>query len=453
MKRLIQRGLMFGNLIRVDSPALIERYNRALKGLAGKQTKLKEFHIDVSGFSPEIGEELDDPLYLNPNGCNRQFIILTVDQKTAPLLNAMFSTSRGILRQFIADNEAKLFALTAHDAVAGELMDSVYDVSAPARLFDIRKFRIEADTTQSHVKKARLLAEKIDQFQSEENAWFDDDLIAEMIELARETGDVTRVPVDLGVQTFEQANFWTAHFGGVYVFRDVDSPAAIVSGDKDRLDTLPPGKVLDTTQPNRLASFLGKNNLVEPVVRERGGNGADILRQKMEFILVDAATSAGIDLGDMSSRTLRQVAQRLGAGLPAAFHGLAAMVRWAEAGGPWPRIDSRHPAYFYTLRARPDHPDRDLINQLLAELAPMDIRQLFICHKQLFYASYATWPDEKREFVAEFLHRDYMANKAGARDALFGGSDRGLKVPEIPRRRTRDEMIDIVGPWGSVGGR
>lgn len=25
MKRLIQRGLMFGNLIRVDSPALIER--------------------------------------------------------------------------------------------------------------------------------------------------------------------------------------------------------------------------------------------------------------------------------------------------------------------------------------------------------------------------------------------------------------------------------------------
>ncbi|MCK0137627.1 DUF6638 family protein [Aliiroseovarius sp. F47248L] len=453
MKRLIQRGLMFGNLIRVDSPALIERYNRALHGLAGKRTGLTEFHIDISGYSPEIGEELDDPLYVNPNGCNRQFIILTVDQKTAPLLNAMFSTSRGILRRFITDNEAKLFALTAHDAVAGELMNSVYDISNPARLFDIRKITVEADTTQSHVKNARLLADKINKFQSEENAWFDDDLIAEMIELARETGDVTKVPVDLGVQEYEQGNFWTAHFGGLYIFRDVENPAVIVSGDKTRL-TLPPSvKVLDTGEANRLAGFLSRNDLVEPVVQERGDGGAAILRQKMEFILVDAATSAGLDLGDMSSRTLRHVAQRMGAHLPEAFRGLAAMVRWAEAGGGWPRIDSRHPAYFYTLRARPDHPDRDLINRLLSELAPMDFRQLFICHKELFYASYATWPDEKREFVAEFLHRDYMANKAGAREALFGGRKKPLQVPRTTRAQTRDEIIEIVGPWGAVSRR
>lgn len=450
MKRLIQRGLMFGNLIRVDSPALIERYNRALKGLSGKQTGLTEFHIDISGFSPEIGEEFKDPLYLNPNGCNRQFIILTVDQKKAPLLDAKFSTSRGILRRFIADNEAKLFALTAHDAVAGELMNSVYDISNPARLFDIRKITIEADTTQSHVKNARLLAEKIDQFQTVENAWYDDDLIAEMIELARETGDVTRVPVDLGVQEYEQGNFWTAHFGGLYIFRDVESPAVIVSGDKDRLDTFPQVPFIDTTQPNRIASFLRKNELVEPIVKARGVDGARILRQKMEFVLVDAATSAGLDLGDMSARSLRHVAQRMGRQLPAAFHGLAALVRWAEAGGQWPRIDSRHPAYFYTLRARPDHPDRDLINRLLSELAPMDFRQLFICHKELFYASYATWPIEKRAFVAEFLHRDYMANKAGARDALFGGRKDPLKVPATSRRRTREQVIEMVGPWGAV---
>jgi hypothetical protein len=30
MNRLISAGLMFGNLIEVSSPALIERYNRAL---------------------------------------------------------------------------------------------------------------------------------------------------------------------------------------------------------------------------------------------------------------------------------------------------------------------------------------------------------------------------------------------------------------------------------------
>ena len=88
----------------------------------------------------------------------------------------------------------------------------------------------------------------------------------------------------------------------------------------------------------------------------------------------------------------------------------------------------------------------------------MDVRQLFICHKQAFYDAYATWPDEKREFVAEFLHRDYMANKAGARARLFGGDE--VEAPVVHKRnpwaskgakaKQRDDLIDVVGPWGAV---
>ncbi len=126
MHRLIKRGLMFGNLIEVSSSVLVERYNRALAHLTGKRTQLTDFHIDVSGFSPEIGDELGDEFYLNQGGCNRQFILLTTEQKSAPLLNAQFSTSREILRHFIEENEAQLFALTARDAVAGEMVNSVF---------------------------------------------------------------------------------------------------------------------------------------------------------------------------------------------------------------------------------------------------------------------------------------------------------------------------------------
>ena len=60
MKRLIEKGLMFGNLVEVSSPQLVERYNRALKHLAGKTTTLTDFHIDISGYSPEVGDELGD---------------------------------------------------------------------------------------------------------------------------------------------------------------------------------------------------------------------------------------------------------------------------------------------------------------------------------------------------------------------------------------------------------
>ena len=38
MKRLIEKGLMFGNLIEVSSPALEDRYNRASHGAVGFRT-------------------------------------------------------------------------------------------------------------------------------------------------------------------------------------------------------------------------------------------------------------------------------------------------------------------------------------------------------------------------------------------------------------------------------
>lgn len=444
MKRLIEKGLMFGNLIRVDSPVLVERYNRALMSLTGKQTALAEFHIDISGFSLEIAAELDDPLYLNHQGVNRQFILLTNEQETAPLLDAKFSISRGILKQFIEKNRAQLFALTTRDAVAGELVNSVYDVNHAARLFDIRRITIEADITSGTLRTAAKLRGLIDEFKTKDDAWFDDVLIGKMIGLAKETGDVTRNPVTLDQMSFDQMNFWTQHFDGMYVFRNLDHPAVIAAGDKDGLGRLPMDHVFDLSDRSAIAKFLSLNDLVEPIVEARGLDAAAILHQKMDFIVASVAAEMGENLGGATRRTLRQLGRRYAEKLPAAWQGLAALVRWAEEDGAWPRITSDHPAYFYTLRAR-DHADADLVNMLLAELCPLDVRQLFICHKAAFYAAYATWPDEKRDYVVDFLDREYQVDKAGTRAVLFG-HDAPLAEP---KQRKRD-MIEAVGPWGAV---
>ncbi|WP_457647817.1 DUF6638 family protein [Profundibacter sp.] len=450
MKRLIERGLMFGNLIRISSPALVERYNRALKQLTGKKTRLKSFHVDISGYSPEVGDSLKDHLYLNEGGCNRQFILLTTEQKTAPLLNAQFSTSRGILRQFIEENEAQLFALTAKDAVAGELLNSVYSVEEPAKLFDIRQVTIEADTTEAHVKSAEELADKIERFKREEDAWWDDVLIAEMIGLAKKTGDVTRAPLKLKKMSFRQDNFWTKHFGGLYVFRDMENPAAICAGNKAELGKLPIKYVFDFTDRNEIAIFLELNDLVEPIVKARGVDAAAILQQKMDFIVVDVAAEKGENLDHATRRDIRALTRRYAADLPEEFHGLAALLRWAQGGGKWPRITSDHPAYFYTLRAKP-HKDRDLVNMLLAALTPKDIRQLFICHKERFYHSYTGWSDAKKTYVAEFLEREYQVDKAGARKALFGSEEPMQEPDSAPEPAPKpEELIELVGPWGAV---
>ncbi len=440
VRRLISKGLMFGNLIHIESPALVERYRRALQHLTGKTTALEDFHVDLSGYSPEIGAELGDEYYLNHAGVNRQFILLTTEQKTAPLLNAMFSTSRSIFRDWIEANEAQLFALTARDAVAGELVNSVYDVSEPKRLLDIRQITVEADTTDGTVANAGALGRKINQFKQEPDAWFDDVLIAEMIDLAKKTGDVIRNPVKLKVTKFTQSNFWTAHFGGCYVFQDLDHPAAIVPSGVD----LPMEFTFTFEQRNKIAYFLQLNELVEPIAQARGIDAAAVLKQKMDFIVVAHAAKMGEDLKGASRRDLRALARAHAGELPEAFEGLAALARWAESGGPWPKITAEHPAYFYTLRAKPHH-DADLVNRLLAQLAPLDVRQLFICHKELFYETYRGWTDAKKEYVADFLAREYLADKDAARHALFG-HDAPMEEPQM----TKEDIIDLVGPWGAV---
>ncbi len=452
MHRLIEKGLMFGNLVRVDSNVLVERYNRALKHLTGRETEQKVFHIDISGYSPEIGDELGDALYLNHKGVNRQFILVTTDQVTAPLLNAKFSTSRGILKQFIEDNRAELFALTARDAVAGELVNSVYSAQTPDKLFDIRMITAEADTTSGTVAQAKQLGVLIDQFKTEPDGWYDDVLIAKMIGMAKRTGDVIRNPVSLRQMSFAQDNFWASHFGGMYVFRGVAHPAAITAAPKEDLGALPIAFTFDFDDRSAIAKFLALNKLVEPIMEARGVDSAAIIRQKMDFIVMSVAAEMKEDLTGATRRDLRRMGRQYADKLPEAWQGLAALLRWAEEDGPWPVITSEHPAYFYTLRARA-HVDADLVNMLLAELAPLDIRQLFICHKEAFYAAYAGWPDEKRAYVVDFLDREYQVDKAGTREALFGHEGSMFDLPTVPQSRSQPDLISRVGPWGAVSRR
>ena len=449
MMRLVRHGLMFGNLIEVRNEALVGRYNRALKHLIGKETKLTEFHIDICGYSPEIGDELSDELYLNPKGCNQQFILLTTEQKRAPLLSSKFSTSRDIIRDFIDDNEEELFALTAREAVTGELINSVFEVTEPKDLLRINQITIEADTVTEHVAFAKTLQDKINGFMNREDAWWDDVLIADMIEIAKTTGDITRNPIALRPETYEVGNYYTAHFDGMYVFRDVKKPTIIAKTEMGGLLDQGVDYVFNFSDRREIAEFLYRQNLIELIVTEQNEDDAAIIQQKLDFIVIATAAGQGDNLGkglgnkvgEISRPQIRAIAREHANVLPPEYHGLREIHEWATHKGRYPSLDPEHPAYFYAFRAK-NSKERDLVNMLLAELSPLDFRQMFICHKQLFYDTYRGWPDPKREYVARFLAEEYMVDKVAAREALFGPEpdmDNNVtkKDPYAPRIKVR----------------
>lgn len=433
MKELIEKGLMFGNLVHVQSRALISRYNRALTQLSGRETALTDFHIDISGFSPEIADELGDPLYLNPHGVNRQFILLVPEQMRAPLLDAKFSFSREILRDYMAENTAAIFALTAKDAIAGELLNSVVKLSSPNALLRLKRVEVEADTTDETLRQANELAVKIDHLMQDPDAWQDDVLIAEMIGLAKKTGDISRNPVLLKPHKSLQQSFWTAHFGGAFLFR-VGDDHVVIARDPAQFEGFH-GPVIDLNDHDAVAQFLTKNNLVEPILRGKGRAGTQILRRKMAFLLAKTAAENGETL-DRGMRGMRALAREYYHELSDAYRGLDALCHWAEDHGPWPRITSDHGAYFHSLRAA-DTELGPLVNRLLAALTLDDPLQLFICHKEAFYIVYRHWPEAYQRFVADQIEEIYLQDKSGLRDDLYAHD----------RQQSR---IDAVGPWGAL---
>ena len=110
------------------------------------------------------------------------------------------------------------------------------------------------------------------------------------------------------------------------------------------------------------------------------------------------AAQLGHDLKGVTRRNIRMLERRFANDMPDEFYGLMEVWRWASMGGAVPKIGPDHAAFFYALRSS-QHDDRDLVNMLLSDLSRMDFRQLFICHKPLFYEAYKSWAEPKKDYV------------------------------------------------------
>ncbi|TJW63521.1 MAG: hypothetical protein E5X43_37265, partial [Mesorhizobium sp.] len=101
---LRENELIYGRLLTIDEPHLIQRYNKALVAFGLKPTKLKSFEIDRTGFSPDVAEECGDYNYLDPNEINRRFIILTPSQVDLPVVHTAFSNTSQLMFEFMSTN-------------------------------------------------------------------------------------------------------------------------------------------------------------------------------------------------------------------------------------------------------------------------------------------------------------------------------------------------------------
>jgi len=423
---LTAKGLRYGQLIEVRNRAMRERYNRALERLTGQTSALSAFHIDLSGFSPQVAEELGNPLYLNPHGVNKKFILLTTGQARLPALDTQFTSSATILKRFIADNRKPLFALSTRDVVFGELQNSTYKIDSLADLLSINRIRVEVRTSKDIVAKAGELEALIARFQKDDSAWHDEATLTTMVDLAKVTGDIRRHPVVPNATDYAQPNYFASHFGGVYVFLDT-KPATLISLDPEFETRLKPGgpaiEHIPLADRAGVARFLADRKLIA-FVGEGMADPAALLREKAGFVAYDTLARNGAisDAEAMNDETFKRLIYTHYDSMPQEFRSLNDAVKALE-NDPQARLGQLPPdAFFYIVRSS-NHADRELVNHLICHFTPFDFRQGYICNRALFERHYAGWPPAKQALVADYLAKHYAGAEAAVEERLYGWNE------------------------------
>ncbi|RWX58799.1 DUF6638 family protein, partial [Mesorhizobium sp. M2A.F.Ca.ET.039.01.1.1] len=219
--------LIYGRLLAVDEPHLIQRYNKALVAFGLEPTRLKSFQIDRTGFSPEIAEECGDFDYLDPNEVNRRFIILTPSQIDLPVVHTAFSNTSQLMFEFMSKNRRAIDALTIKDVIYGEIEDSVPKVNDIEDLLSINQVEFKVLSAEDVLGKAAELGKLVDRLKQEPDAWRDNAMLQRMVDLAKICGDIRENALVPDQVIFRHNAYWTSHFGGLYVFVDPDMTTVI----------------------------------------------------------------------------------------------------------------------------------------------------------------------------------------------------------------------------------
>jgi hypothetical protein len=420
--------LIYGRLLPVEEPHLIERYNKALKAFGLKPTELDKFDIDRTGFSPQIAEELGDPHYLDPNQVNRRFIILTPAQADLPVVHTAFSNTSQLVYEFFAKNSRAIDALTIKDVIYGEIEDSVSRVEDIEDLISINQVEFRVLSAEDVLGKASELATLVDRLKQEPDAWRDNKMLERMVELAKVTGDIRENALVPDQVIFRHNAFWTSHFGGLYVFIDKDMTTVISDPAAPGFRRSRPWQVsyLSIRDADRVFRFLASTGRIE-LPRASWIESSNYLEHRAEMAIgaLIRDVEPNVDPGKFDRVWLQtwihshaELINKNGT-----FPFLNAAKREIAQLGQL-KINEVNPQHrFLVVRAKPDHPDAWLTNRLISDFVPADFVSRYVFNKQGFYKDYEQFGEAWRRHVVNTLKTTYLKDKEAFRARLYGLTD------------------------------
>ncbi|MEM7215260.1 MAG: DUF6638 family protein [Pseudomonadota bacterium] len=411
-------------LMEVNEPHLIERYGRALSAFGFRMPELETFRIDMIGYSPEIADVLGDQDYLDPKRVNRRFIILSPDQANLSLIHQSFSNTRDLMLEFFEKNRRVLFALTIKDVIFGEIEDNVFEIDDIDDLLSIEQVEFKIGTHENLTEKTAELKLKIERLLKEPDAWRDDAMLHNMVELAKQTGDIRQNKLLPEEVVFRHDTFWASHFGGTYVFHDKNQITVICDPSARGFRRSRPWQVsyLDINDVRSVFSFLLESGRLQPPL------GSWIERTRLlEFRKhMAAAWLAEQNEQELPHSIINQTWVRRWTRENISLvrdNNIIPLIDWAEEQtADWGNIEIEEveeALRFVLCRADPDHPDMGLTNRLISRYLPFDFISRFEFNRPNFNRDKQIWSERYLDFVVNAIENSYLNNRENVYESLY----------------------------------
>ncbi|WP_370479701.1 DUF6638 family protein [Tamlana flava] len=230
MDKLKTANLYRSELIPV-SGKLVERYNKCLVKLGFSKTKLKNFHIDGIGWSPEVAEEKKDNHYLNNGEANPCGILITPLQKGKPIYMPTHTFDRDIMKLVFNEHGEKIKDITRDCAICLDFDQGIDAFYEPLDVLKYDKISVHFHLINDLDKIQKQQLELVDTF-SQGNNFIDEAIHEQLLESAKQYGDLRYRDLELHELQYTTDSFYTESFGGVYVLRDFITPIVVFENEK-----------------------------------------------------------------------------------------------------------------------------------------------------------------------------------------------------------------------------
>ena len=414
LELLKNAGLYRDGCILVHEPALIERYNNCLKNIGVSPTALTEFYIDGAGYSLEIACEKANPDYLSHDGISNPYAVLISPlQKGLTFDHPYYSFYRPVMESVFKTFYRQINDITLYTGICINFEEGLSHISSPGDLLLMEGIVLKFEAAGLIVGAAMRQRELVSLFRKDDN-WGDQLLIDELQKNIRDYGDLRDTRMQLTDLPFmDVRTFYADAFGGMYVFRNGNSPPVLVLAKGNA--THPSNEHLEY----RFDDPMLYDNLLERSIIERNPKywqeqeGLAKLKRMAEYMLVDAisAKDGAIDIVSMSQGQRTLLADELieSEEISPLYKELCSLIHRIELGQAVSLRGASEELQKLLMRPHKSVSEyaHEVIFRFIAQLMPYDVLDLYTYSQQNFFELFCVWPKNKQLWAIDFLKKYY----------------------------------------------